>query len=110
MRKLVFLLALAFSAYAQTTAGLMPPPKFQAWTNAGIPCSGCQVFTYAAGSSTLQASYTDSTGGVANSNPVILDAFGRASIWLGSQAYKIVLEDALGNIMYTVDNVTAPTL
>ena len=59
----------------------------------GIPAVGAKLFTYAAGSTSKQATYTDSTGTVANSNPIILNARGEPpAIWLASgQTYKFVL-------------------
>jgi hypothetical protein len=42
----------------------------------GIPASGAKVFTYAAGSSTKQTTYTDEGGLVPQSNPIILNARG----------------------------------
>jgi hypothetical protein len=50
----------------------------------GIPANGAKVFTYAAGSSTKQNTYTDSGGGTANPNPIILDSRGEPpnDIWL----------------------------
>jgi len=38
--------------------------------------SGAKLFCYAAGGSTKQATYTDSTGGVAQTNPIIFNAKG----------------------------------
>lgn len=96
--------------HAQTAAGLLPPPKYQPLDLNGATLPGGKVFTYAAGTTTPLASYTDSTGGTPNANPVILDSAGRASIWLGAAAYKIVLQTSTGASVYTVDNVTSPTL
>jgi hypothetical protein len=72
------------------------------------------VFTYAAGTTTPQATYTDNTGTTQNTNPVILDAGGRASIWLTGSAYKFAVWSsggancATGIQQYTVDGITAP--
>ena len=43
-----------------------------------------------------------------NTNPVILDSNGYASVYItsGGGAYKFVLEDSLGNVLFTQDNVT----
>lgn len=95
---------------AQTAAALIPFVQQQFLDNNGDPLAAGQVFTYAGGTSTPLATYTDSSGGTPNTNPVILDGAGRASIWLGASAYRIVVETAGGVIVRTVDNVTAPTL
>jgi hypothetical protein len=49
----------------------------------GNPASGYKLFFYAAGSSTKQNTYTDSTGNTANSNPIVLNSLGQAAnaIW-----------------------------
>jgi hypothetical protein len=57
----------------------------------------------------LQATYTDSTATTANTNPIILDSRGEANVWLGGAIYKFVLKDADGALIWTVDNISAPT-
>jgi hypothetical protein len=86
-------------------ATLLPLPKARFFSIDGTPLVGGKVLTYAAGTTTPLASYTDSTGAVANTNPVILDAAGEANIWLGDALYKIVLQDSAGATQWTVDNV-----
>lgn len=72
----------------------------------GIPNVGGKVYTYAAGTSTPLTTWSDAAQTVPNTNPVILDARGEALIfWNGN--YKVVLRDALDNIIWTVDNVVA---
>lgn len=72
----------------------------------GAPLAGGFVYTYAAGTTTPQNSYTDSTGITPAANPVVLDSAGRATIWL-SGSYKIVVKDSLGNTIVTTDNITS---
>lgn len=63
----------------------------------GNPIVGGKLFTYIAGSTTKQPTFTDSTGGSANTNPIILDASGRtpSGLWLTeSVSYKFVLAPA----------------
>jgi hypothetical protein len=67
------------------------------------------LYTYIAGTSTLQATYTDSTATTANTNPIILDSRGEANVWLGGAIYKFVLKDADDALIWTVDNISAPT-
>jgi hypothetical protein len=72
----------------------------------GNPLAGGKLYTYQAGTSTPQATYTDSTGGTPNTNPVILDANGEASVWLDqSLSYKFILTDSLDVSQWTVDGV-----
>lgn len=76
--------------------------------NSGAPCALCTLGTYAAGTTTPLATYTDSSGTVQNTNPIILDVAGGANIWVSNTlAYKFVLKDALGSTIWTVDNVKA---
>ena len=70
----------------------------------GVPLSGGKVYTYSAGTTTPKSTYTDSTGVTPNTNPVILNSRGEASIWLSGN-YKIILKDSLDNQIWSVDNV-----
>jgi hypothetical protein len=92
------------------SAALMPFPRQQFFDANGKPLAGGQIFTYQAGTTTPLATYTDSTGTTANPNPVILDAGGFASIWLGGSNYKIVAEDANGVTQWSADNVSSVSL
>jgi len=91
------------------TSTLLSFPKFRAFTQSGtlLPLAGGKLYSYLAGTSTPQATYTDSTGTVPNANPVILDAAGMADVWLGGVSYKLTLTDALGNIQWVEDNITS---
>lgn len=87
-------------------AVLATPPYLSFFDENGDPLTGGLVYTYVAGTSTPKATYTDSTATTQNTNPVVLDSAGRASIWiLGS--YKFVVKDSLGNTIRTTDNVTS---
>jgi hypothetical protein len=108
-RALALLISVSACALAQTAA-LMPTPKFQAFDAHGLPLSGGLVYACVAGSScpgAPQDTYTDATGSVRNTNPVVLDSGGFANIWLGSSAYKIVIQTAVGVTVSTTDNVQA---
>jgi len=62
------------------------------------------VETYEAGSSTPLATFSDSTG-TPNTNPVVLDASGSASIFMQPKAYRLVFRDAAGNVVRTLDGI-----
>ena len=53
----------------------------------GRPLAGGLVCTYAAGTTTAQATSTDDTGGTPNSNPVVLDA-GEWGVFVPGAAQK----------------------
>jgi hypothetical protein len=90
-------------------AVLTPVAKMQFLDATGAPLVGGLLYTYAAGTTTPQASYTDSTGATANTNPVVLDARGEANIWLASATYKFKLASSDNTELWTVDNISAPT-
>jgi len=95
------------------TVNLAPLAKLRFVDNNGVPLASGKVFTYAAGSTTKQATYTDASGATPNANPVILDSRGEAAIWFDqSLAYKIVLAPATDTDppttpIWTVDNIPA---
>lgn len=82
---------------------------WQFFDNNGIPLAGGKLYTYAAGTTTPQASYTTSAGNVAHTNPIVLDSAGRVpsgEIWLNeSVAYKFVLYTVTNVLLATWDNV-----
>jgi hypothetical protein len=89
-----------------TTVALDAFPQYL--TNGGLPLAGGKLYSYQAGTSTPLATYTDRSGSVANANPVVLDAAGRADVWLSvNVAYKLVLEDSAGNVLDSVDDYYA---
>lgn len=85
-------------------------PVVQWFDNNGNPLSGGLISTFAAGTTTPQATFTDSTGGTPNANPVVLDAAGRAQIWFGAASYKLVLKTSAGVTLMTIDNITLDNL
>ena len=90
-------------------AVITPIPKTQFIGADGIPLVGGKVYTYQAGTTSPQVTYTDSTGSEANTNPIILDSRGEANIWLGEATYKFKLTDSNDVEQWTVDYISAPT-
>lgn len=113
MKRFLLFALLAVSPLAAQQTALAPwfPEQFQ--TATGAAAAGYKICSYQAGTSNVLATYTDATGATANSNPVILDSTGYASIWLGSAAYKLVIMTpgtdntcSTGSVVRTVDQVT----
>ena len=80
----------------------------QFFDNNGNILSGGKLYTYTAGTTTPQATYTDSTGGTPNTNPIILNAAGRTAqaIWLTEGvSYKFVLKTSANVTIGTYDDV-----
>ena len=105
MRTLVKTLLIALLAgaiYAQTGSPI-PWANVQFTDANGAALSGGRVYSCIGGGScpgTVQATYTSSSLFTANSNPVILDASGRAAIWLTpGLAYTFVVTNQLGAVI-----------
>lgn len=81
-------------------------PKARFFDANGLPLAGGKLYAYAIGSSTPQDTYTDYTLATPNANPVVLDANGEASIWLGTKSYKFVLKNAADVTQWTIDGVS----
>jgi len=78
----------------------------QVFTNDGDPGAGYLIYSYQGGTTTPLATYTDSTGLIANANPIVADAAGRYECWiLVDTAYKFALKTDAGVTLETVDNV-----
>ena len=92
---------------------------FSPWGNQQFSASGTalavghKLYTYVADSSTALATYTDSTGGTPQTNPIILNSLGmptNGQIWLTSGlSYKFVWKDASDVEIKTEDNITGVT-
>ena len=80
----------------------------QFFDNNGNPLVGGKLYTYSAGTTTPQVTYTSATGVTPNSNPIILNGGGRvpAEIWLtdGLQ-YKFVLYTSTDTLIGSWDNI-----
>jgi hypothetical protein len=89
------------------TATLLTAVKFREFDANGDPLAGGKVYTYAAGTTTPLATYTDAGGGTPNTNPVILDANGEASVWINAGSeYKFVVKSSADVTLKTVDNIS----
>lgn len=89
------------------TYTLAPYDARQYFDDNGNPLAGGKVYTWASGTATPLATYSDSTG-TPNTNPIILSAAGRARMYLAPLAYKITYTDANGvAVGLTMDPVTA---
>lgn len=97
-------------------AFLSPVPIQQFFSVSGVPLAGGKLCTYIAGTTTPAATYTDATGTIANTNPIVLDSGGRAvpGIFLlpAPAQYKFTLYDSTGtpnqcngNQQWSVDHI-----
>lgn len=112
-----FIALIVAPLYAQTPVALAPVGRQQFLYSTGDPLAGGCVSTFAAGTSTPLATYTDVTGAIQNANPITLDAGGFATIYLSNAEYKIQVNAApssgscspsnLGPQQWVQDNVSA---
>jgi hypothetical protein len=76
----------------------------------GSPLTGGKLYSYAAGTTTPQATYTSASGSTAHSNPIVLNAAGRVAtgeIWVTAGInYKFVLKTSTDTTIATWDNIT----
>jgi hypothetical protein len=82
----------------------------QFFNNSGVPLSGGKLYSYAAGTTTPQATYTSASGVTPLANPIILDSAGRVptgEIWVTAGSnYKFVLKTSTDTTLVTWDNIT----
>lgn len=99
MKRLLLLLTLCFPSIAH--AQLLPYVQGGFFDNAGHMLSGGKICTAASGTSTNKATYPTAADAAAhtnaNANPVTLDAYGRANIWLDGTYRIIVYASGTGN-------------
>lgn len=84
----------------------LAPTFFQQLDDNGDPLSGGKMDTFESGTTTPKVTFTSEDESTANANPVILDAGGRADVWLDSGSYTFVLKDSADNVIDQIDNIT----
>lgn len=115
----LLLYLISVKAYGQ---GILPYVEGTFTANNGTPLNLGKICTTVSGAATNLPSYptyADAVAGTnANANPVVLDAFGRANIWLrGGTAYRITIYpatgtgftcngSAVGTAIKTIDGIT----
>lgn len=81
------------------------PPKLQFFADNGIPLVGGKLFTFAAGTTTPLDTYSSSSLSSPNTNPVVLNSRGEASVWLGPLSYKFMLYTPDDVLVWSVDEI-----
>lgn len=100
------ILAQAISAQTPAQPLVIAPQQF--FDNNGIPLALGTVATYVAGTSTPIATCRDSQCSSFNTTTIVLDAAGRANIFLAAgQGYKYVVSTSAAVVLYTQDGITA---
>jgi hypothetical protein len=110
---LFWLLLSGYFSAAQTVAPFAGLGSAQFFDNNGKPLTAGVLYSYQAGTTNQQATFTDATGTTQNPNPIPFGSGARVNIWLtAGNFYKFVLclqNDgafcAPADILFTVDNV-----
>jgi microcystin-dependent protein len=100
------ILAFWMSTTSLSAGTLLPNGEQQFIDNNGSPLANGTVTFYVPGTTTLKNTWSNSGQTTLNTNPVVLDAGGRAIIY-GSGAYRQVLKDQYGNTIW--DQLTSDT-
>ncbi len=87
----------------------MPAPKYTAYDNNGSPLVGGKLYVYLAGTSTPTPTYltVDLDPLQENTNPVVLDAGGRATVFLAPGSYKFIQKTSADVTVWSQDNITS---
>lgn len=91
-------------AIAADTASILPPAETTFFDQNGNPLTSGKIDFYIPGTTNRKTTWQDAAETIPNTNPVILDAAGRALI-LGSGSYRQVVKDKNNNLMW--DQVTS---
>jgi hypothetical protein len=102
LRVLLFSFGFLIPVLAHATA-LLPNGKQQFLDSNGDPLANGEVYFYYPGTTTAKPTYQDMNATTVNTNPVVLDAAGRAIIW-GEGAYREVVYDSAGALVW--DQIT----
>lgn len=82
----------------------------QFFNDNGVILSGGKLYSYAAGTTTPQTTYTSASGSTAHTNPIVLNSAGRVAtgeIWLtAGENYKFVLYTSNDVLIASWDNIT----
>lgn len=89
------------------TGTIMPSPVFTGLDNDGNPVAGGKLRTMLAGTSADEPTYQDVELTIPHTNPIILDAAGRATVFLAEKSYKFELRSALDALIWTQDDIAA---
>lgn len=92
------------------TLSLFAGAGAQFFDNNGNVLSGGKIYTYLAGTTTNQSTYTSNSGTSFHTNPIVLDAAGRVpnggEIWLLlGVGYKFVVKTSTDVLIATYDNI-----
>lgn len=84
------------------------PVTYRATNNNGAPLAGGKLYLFEAGTTTPAETYSNSTG-TANTDPIVLDSFGQAEVYLTpGLKYDVRLTDSTGYLISTATRISSP--
>lgn len=93
---------------------IAPYIRNQYFSDSGVPLSGGLLHCYEGGSAggegDRKTTYSNAAGTTENTNPIVLDAAGRAKIYLASGSYYFVLTTSTGTVVWSEDGVSTSTV
>jgi hypothetical protein len=96
----------AFFIGAAMTGTIATIPKYQFLDSLGVPLVNGTLETYLTGSTTPTSTWQDAALTSLNTNPIVLDSRGEATLWLDSSiVYKFVLKNEAGATQWTENNI-----
>lgn len=97
----------AFFIGAAMTGTIATIPKYQFLDSLGVPLVNGTLTTYLTGTTTLTSTWQDQAQASLNTNPIVLDARGEATLWLDPAiVYKFVLKNEAGATLWTQENIS----
>lgn len=84
---------------------LLPSPELSFVDANGLPYAGGTLATYVPATTTAKSTWSENTGTTLNANPIVLDSAGRC-VCYGDGAYRLVLHDAVGNLVWDQNSTT----
>ncbi len=88
------------------TGFLVPNAQQQFCDSNGVPLASGSVYFYEPGTTTPKNTWADQDLTTLNTNPVVLDSAGRATIWGDvGQSYRQIVNDLNGNLIW--DQITS---
>jgi len=116
MGKILLLIGLILTVAVELQAQALAPALHPQYVDtSGNLLAGGFLYTYAAGTTTQQATYADALATIQNSNPIPLDATGAPSntsgaqvqIWLSNTSYKFCAYNSSMVLQWCWDNVSS---
>jgi microcystin-dependent protein len=88
-------------------------PRYREFDDNGAPLAAGRLYTFQAGTSTPATTYLNSALTIPNTNPIVLDAAGRATIFIPDasvMSYLFIQNDANDVTLWSQDDISIPQI